>query len=216
VGYQDELNLYIYTRGDPIDSVDPTGTLISGVFDPKTQLLWLRDNDSGRMDVARARSGGDRGDWHTLFAVGLAIDPGKYDVLTGPHQNDAIGMYRLEPVDSTYGDDKDDAGRSGFRIHGGTRTAGCVLICSMNDAKRIIDMINSTSKANARVLNNNSDPSKGTHSVTKYGTLSVLGGNAKLSYDPKTKTISITTTSTGTRIPHTQKICTVQGDGSCT
>jgi RHS repeat-associated protein len=60
VGYQDELNLYIYTRGDPIDSVDPTGTLISGVFDPKTQLLWLRDNDSGRMDVARALWRGPR------------------------------------------------------------------------------------------------------------------------------------------------------------
>lgn len=52
-------------------------------------------------------------------------------------------------------------------------------------------------------------------SLTNFGTLDVLPTGYSLNYNAKTGVVSVTHTETGSLIPKSTKVCTVQKDGHC-
>lgn len=176
IGYKDDMDLYTYVGNDPVNHTDPTGLEVDQVFDQNKGTLTTTDLDTHKSVVSEARSGGDFNSPRSILSgqgiVGAPIGGGKYDILKGPNPTDK-GNYRLEQKgDKQYGDDKTKDGRSSLREHTGTKTAGCVLITSNGQAT--LNAVNETKTSQAQVLNDNSDPSKGTHTVEKYGTLTVI------------------------------------------
>lgn len=55
------------------------------------------------------------------------------------------GFYRLEPIDSVIGDDRNEAGRGMFRLHVPGQSWGCLTACSSSDFESFDDMARSTS-----------------------------------------------------------------------
>lgn len=176
IGYKDDMDLYTYVGDDPVNHTDSTGLEVDQVFDPNQSTLTTRDVDSGNTTVSSARSGGDLNNARSVLSgqgiVGKPIEAGKYNILKGPNPTDK-GNYRLERTgDKKYGDDKTDSGRSNLREHTGSKTAGCLLITSNGAAT--LNAVAETKTSKSEVLNDNSDPSKGTQTVEKYGTVTVL------------------------------------------
>ena len=100
------INLFNYISSDPVNWIDPWGLLVVGVYDQKTGVLILQDLDTKEIVSGQFFSGDTTSD---------PIPNGSYDILIQEGRSD---FYRLEPVDSLYGDDIDQrTGRSLLRLH---------------------------------------------------------------------------------------------------
>ena len=100
----------------------------------------MKDLDSDKSVMSNFYSG---------VSPGNAIEPGVYDILEGAH-----GKYRLEPVDSHYGDDATDDGHDFYRLHGPGRSWGCITACSTADWKGVHDLLNKTITGTREVYKN--------------------------------------------------------------
>lgn len=85
-----------------------------------------------------------------------------YDILARAGRD---GFFRLEPVDSNYGNDKDEkTGRTHFRLHHPGRTMGCVAAKDEKNWNDIENFINSTKTDNVTVPSMSHKPSSLHHS----------------------------------------------------
>jgi hypothetical protein len=133
--------IYSYVGGNPLSFIDPLGLLITGTYDRSTGTLTLRDIDTGETISGQFESGGK--------PFGDPIPNGYYDILARLGRS---GFFRLEPVDSNYGDDTDKAtGRTHFRLHHPGRTQGCIAAKEQKNWQDIENFINSTRTDNVTV-----------------------------------------------------------------
>jgi hypothetical protein len=123
-----------------VNCVDPWGTEVVGSYDKKTGRLTILDVDTGDGISVLAESGGK--------PFGDPIPDGEYDILV--KDNDPT-KYRLEPLDSHYGDDKcEKGGRKHFRLHGHGlhgRTIGCILVDDNTNWQSIQNLLGTTSSS---------------------------------------------------------------------
>ena len=95
-----------------------------------------------------------------------------YDILARAGRD---GFFRLEPVDSNYGNDKDEkTGRTHFRLHHPGRTMGCVAAKDEENWNDIENFINSTKTDNVTVPSMSHKPwASSTETLPRYGRIVV-------------------------------------------
>jgi RHS repeat-associated protein len=127
-----DANLYRYVGNNSINSVDPSGFLVVGVYDRGNKELLLVDGSrrSTTVTVNVFSGTGEAKDQPQLESVADKgpIPKGRYEILEHTVQD----WYRLDRLDSKPRNDKDDDlyGRGAFRLHPGTRSLGCITIPS--------------------------------------------------------------------------------------
>ncbi|MDO9795199.1 hypothetical protein Q7542_13820, partial [Glaesserella parasuis] len=97
----------------------------------------------------------------------------KYHILERQGNND---FFRLEPVDSNYGDDTHDAtGRNEFRLHKPGRSIGCITSLDKENWEATNSFIRNTEKTITQVNSKSRNPFKWgqKESIIKYGELTV-------------------------------------------
>lgn len=124
------LNLYDHTLGNPVNGVDPLGLEVRGFFDRRTGILTFRDIDTNERVTVRGVFSGEPGyrDPSNEGEQGLGpIPKGEYDIKPGGyvHHFGNYYWYELRPASG-----KDAYGRSGFQLHAGTASAGCITVPS--------------------------------------------------------------------------------------
>jgi hypothetical protein len=92
----------------------------------------------GRTVSARFFSGSGAGD---------SIEPGDYAIL----QRSGKDEFRLEAMDSTFGDDQTDSGRSLLRLHGPGRSFGCVTACDAAGWQQVDELVKNTAPIQVQV-----------------------------------------------------------------
>jgi RHS repeat-associated protein len=165
IGLAGGLNGYGYAGQDPMGAVDPWGLWVVGVYNKTTGILTMTDTEKGTTITGTFESGGK--------PFGDPIPNRKYDLLEQARRDD---FFRLEPLDSHYGDDKDEAtGRTSFRLHKPGRTIGCIASKDQNEWAKFKDFINSTLTTTAVVDSKSKNPfAPKTERITAYGTLEVV------------------------------------------
>lgn len=127
-------NIYSYVGGNPMSFTDPLGLWVAGVYDRTSGRLTLHDVENGTSISGQFESGGK--------PFGDPIPAGQYDIVARAGRD---GFFRLEPLDSNYGDDTDDrSGRNHFRLHHPGRTIGCIAAQDEKNWNNIEDFIRST------------------------------------------------------------------------
>jgi RHS repeat-associated protein len=156
-------NLYRYVNNNPISYVDPLGLEVDASFDVGTGLFTVTDRDTGASASMDAYSGGNP--W------GDPIPTGPFDILDHP-DND---FFRLEPDDSSYGDDTHNAsGRDKFRLHRPGRSLGCITAKDQQVWEKVRDLIRNTKTSETEVKSKSriTFASK-TEKIRKFGDLTV-------------------------------------------
>jgi len=166
------LNLYGYTFNNPVNWVDSLGLEVNGTFDLTTGQVRLTDDATGRTTQISGHSGGHP--W------GAPIPTGNYDILNHPKRD----CFRLEPTDSPYGDDTDNAsGRDKFRLHKPGRTIGCIAAKDQAQWDAMRDFIRATSTSTTTVQSKSWNPfASSTETITKFGNMSVIRSNNPLPF----------------------------------
>jgi RHS repeat-associated protein len=125
-----DANLYRYVGNNSINSVDPSGFLVWGVYNRGNKQLILADaSRKSAPIIVNVFSGTEEAkDQPQLESVPDKgpIPKGRYEILEHTVQN----WYRLDRLDSKPRNDKDDDlyGRGAFRLHPGTLSLGCITI----------------------------------------------------------------------------------------
>ncbi|OPK46132.1 type IV secretion protein Rhs, partial [Ralstonia solanacearum] len=160
-----QWSTYSYVNGNPLIYTDPLGLWVYGAYDRSTGTLTLHDLEKGTTISGPFESGGK--------PFGDPIPNGTYDILARAGRD---GFYRLEPVDSTYGDDMDDkTGRTHFRLHHPGRTLGCIAAKDDKNWTDIENFINSTQTDNATVPTMSRWPwAPPTETLPRYGRIVVI------------------------------------------
>jgi RHS repeat-associated protein len=77
IGYQDDLNLYAYVGGDPLNNSDPTGTVCFGSCPQNAEKLAFGISLDGRNSyLALNYNSETRSTWEGIVAVGSLFAPG--------------------------------------------------------------------------------------------------------------------------------------------
>ncbi|MDG4551044.1 MAG: RHS repeat-associated core domain-containing protein, partial [Candidatus Contendobacter sp.] len=160
-----DANLYGYVNGNPISYTDPLGLWVYGTYNRSTGTLTLHDLEKGTTISGPFESGGK--------PFGDPIPNGIYDILARAGRD---GFYRLEPIDSTYGDDTDDkTGRIHFRLHHPGRTLGCIAAKDDKNWTDVEKFINSTQADNVTVPSMSRWPwAPSTETLPRYGQIVVV------------------------------------------
>jgi RHS repeat-associated protein len=173
------LHVYHYAGNNPVKYVDPDGREVkiviiinkidsSAIGKTATGTITVTDLDTGCAAMAAFVSGGK--------PYGDHIPLGDYNIL----QPNSRGQYRLEALDSNYGDDAiEGTDQSQIRLHGtgSGRTIGCVSVVGDDNWEKINSLINETSTTvdAVPVLNQWLPWNKGeTEDLTNFGTLTVI------------------------------------------
>jgi RHS repeat-associated protein len=125
-----DVNLYRYVGNNSINSIDPSGFLVWGVYNRGNKQLLLTDaSQRSAPIIVNVFSGKDEAkDQPQLESVPDKgpIPKGRYEIIEHTVQN----WYRLDRLDSKPRNDKDDDlyGRGAFRLHPGTLSLGCITI----------------------------------------------------------------------------------------
>jgi RHS repeat-associated protein len=166
----DGFNVYTYAANTPQNAVDAIGLLVSVIYDKGTGILTVIDLDTQETIVINAESGGKP--W------GDSLPEGDYDVLEQGGRSD---FYRLEPIDSNYGDDKHDAtGRDKFRLHKPGRTIGCIAAKDENDWKKVKGLIDRTRTGTRWVKSKSRNPlAPQLEELKHYGFLKVIDSSKR-------------------------------------
>ncbi|WP_223300941.1 FG-GAP-like repeat-containing protein [Oscillatoria nigro-viridis] len=146
-----DANLYRYVGNNSINSVDPSGFLVWGVYNRGNKQLLLTDaSQRSAPIIVNVFSGKDEAkDQPQLESVPDKgpIPKGRYEILEHTTQN----WYRLDRLDSKPRNDRDDDlyGRGAFRLHPGTLSLGCITIPNntekgRNDWDKIKNMLDLT------------------------------------------------------------------------
>jgi RHS repeat-associated protein len=98
-------------------------------FDRKTGVLDVQDGE--KRATGRFFSGSGPDD---------QIAPGRYAVLDRGGKDG----FRLEAIDSVFGDDMNGSGQSLLRLHGPGRSIGCVTACDTSNWNQVKNLIGST------------------------------------------------------------------------
>ena len=133
-----------------------------------TGNLHVYDTRTSTLTTERFGSGGKP--W------GDAIPNGTYDILRHPDPD----YFRLEPVDSAYGDDTDSrTGRDEFRLHRSGRTIGCIAAEDGDAWGKVRDLIRNTDATDVMFVKSKSRNllKDRLEILTRYGTLSVVNSN---------------------------------------
>jgi hypothetical protein len=118
-----------------VNRTDPFGLFVFGSYDQATGKLYLYDLDTGQGIFAEFYSGGP---------FGAPVPNGMYDILFHGRKRD---FYRLEPVDTPYGDDTDQrTGRSNLRLHkpGPVGSTGCITAKNWDEWNKVRSFIDKT------------------------------------------------------------------------
>lgn len=151
--------------GNPVNFVDALGLLVTGTYNRSTGTLTLQDIDNGTTISAQFESGGNP--W------GEPIPVGQYDILARAGRG---GFFRLEPVDSNYGDDTDEAsGRDHFRLHHPGRTLGRIAAKDNKGWGDVENFINATRTDSVQVKSMSRNPwGPKTETLPRYGRINVV------------------------------------------
>jgi hypothetical protein len=129
--------------------IDPLGLFIFGSFNQATGKLYLYDTDTGAEMFADFFSGG---------RSGAPAPAGEYDILGHGGREE---FYRLEPVDTPYGDDiQQRAGRGQFRLHKPGGSTGCITAKNWADWRKTKSFIDLTRTSTAEVASKWVNPIK--------------------------------------------------------
>jgi RHS repeat-associated protein len=160
-----QWSLHAYVDSNPLSYIDPLGLSVYGTYDRSTGTLTLHDQEKGTTISGPFESGGK--------PFGDPIPNGAYDILARGGRD---GFYRLEPIDSTYGDDMDDkTGRTHFRVHRPGRTLGCIAAKDDKNWTDVENFINSTQTDNVTVPSMSRRPwAPRTETLPRYGRIEVI------------------------------------------
>jgi RHS repeat-associated protein len=201
---------YVYCVNNPIKYIDERGDSVRIIFDKNTQKLFIlnmdyynpnkglkfvsyedykEESENQVLVIPFVFSGGEISD-----AGSVVVDPnrrelekelpdGVYDVLDNAPDGNSNHKtwYRLDRVDNSRYDDKDDnSSRSGFRLHLGTISFGCVTINKkQSNSDRMWNvLVNIMSNTKTKSVKEN----RGRQSLnplsrrTWYGQMAVIGG----------------------------------------
>jgi hypothetical protein len=112
---------------------------VSGTFNRKTGQLSVVDLETGESVSGQFFSGGG---W-----FGDPIAPGDYAIL----QRGSKDGFRLEALDSNFGDDKNPQGQKLLRLHGPGNSVGCITACPGTNWVAVRDFISSTKTSTVTV-----------------------------------------------------------------
>ena len=136
IGLVGGLNTYNYVGQDPYSGVDPSGLLVKATLNRKLGILVIEDLDSKKFVSVKAFTGGFAQDG-IITEVGVGkkrpMPLGTYFITENPNPKNHPNWYGLLFKDKKIDDfiqSNDPAinGRSGFRLHGGTLSHGCVTV----------------------------------------------------------------------------------------
>ena len=159
--------------------VDPLGLEIVAVYNKRLNYLFLHNKTTGKVMLSTfVKSGNGYNFDEKIF--GGPIPTGKYDILEHGKKSDQY--FRLESLDNSYGDDKDQrTGRDKFRLHypGSGRSDGCISSTNDEDWNAINQFIKDTQTSTVKVdkksfwLDHRLPDFLKKESIKKYGTLIV-------------------------------------------
>jgi hypothetical protein len=116
---------------------------VSSEYNRSTGTLTVTDVDTGLSVTAQYFSGSGAGD---------QVPTGNYAVLEGTYKN-GQPRFRLEPLDAVFGDDTHHVtGRNLFRLHGPSRSSGCITACDAANWAPVRNVIQSTATSWVNVI----------------------------------------------------------------
>jgi hypothetical protein len=148
-------------------------------YDKRTGTLSILDRETGGSFTAKVFSGDP---------THGAIEDGQYDILSYKNRSD---RYRLEPLDSVYGDDIHNAtGRNEFRLHprGFGINWGCISAADGSSWSTIEGALQGTSTSVVDVISKPNRFGVGggqAEQATKFGTLRVFSSTPTESLNPR-------------------------------
>jgi hypothetical protein len=162
------VNSYIYTNANPVNLIDPWGLFVWGSYNQQTGALFLYDPATYQTVTAQFFSGKP--------GKHLPIPNGAYDIL----ERGKPDFYRLEPVDTPYGNDLNDrTGHGEFRLHKPGGSQGCLTAKNWDSWDSIKKLIGSTESSSRNVQSQYLNPIKrwqqATENLRWYGRIYVTG-----------------------------------------
>jgi RHS repeat-associated protein len=130
------FNRYWYANDNPYRFFDPSGLLVTAVFDNKNLTLTVTDNDTKRTITVEAFSGGradtdgikfqNQGKW-------IPVPKGTYEIVLNPTPKTEAEkrwymLFKHDGDTNDYFVDEQGRARDGVRLHRGSRSFGCVTV----------------------------------------------------------------------------------------